>query len=173
MFRIATTVVCSGLLLSLSTGPAGADSPHPWSPYQGTGYTVPGGEACDFQLTSRTISDKERYRVVETHPDGSTKREEWTGQLVVEFRNDETGAAVRRNLTGRGDFIYGLDGSWSLINVGGHFAAVLREGSDPGPGVYVVTGEGFAVSSDAEGHRVLDLSGHGKVENVCETLAAG
>jgi hypothetical protein len=167
--RIAALVIG---LVSASSPPAVADSPRPWQPHEGAGgFTLAAGTACDFQLTSRTVEDRERYRVVETWPDGSTKREEWTGLLVVEYTNDDTGESVRRNLTGRGDFLYGQDGSWSLVNMGGHFAAVLYEGDDPGPGVYVVSGKGFSVSGSADGHRVLDTSGDGIVENVCQTLA--
>jgi hypothetical protein len=174
MSRLPAAAALAVVLLAVSAASAVADSPRPWQPYEGSsgGYTLSAGTACDFQLSSTTLEDKERYRVVETWPDGSTKREEWTGQLVVEFTNDATGESVRRNLTGRGDFTYGQDGSWSLINMGGHFAAVLYQGDDPGPGVYVVRGKGFSVSGSADGHRVLDTSGNGTLENVCQTLAS-
>ncbi len=173
MSRLVGVPALAFILLAVVAPSALADSPRPWHPYQGSGgYTLPAGTACGFQLTSTTIEDKERYRVVETWPDGSTRREEWTGLLVVEFTNDDTGESIRRNLTGRGDFLYGQGGSWSLVNTGGHFAAVLYEGDDPGPGVYVVRGKGFSVSGGPDGRRVLDLRGHGNVENVCETLAS-
>jgi hypothetical protein len=173
MARLAGVTALTLALLTVIAPSARADSPRPWHPYQGADdYTLPAGTACDFQLSSTTIEDKERYRVVETWPDGSTKREEWTGLLVVEYTNDDTGESVRRNLTGRGDFLYGQDGGWSLVNMGGHFAAVLYEGDDPGRGVYVVRGKGFSVSGSPDGHRVLDPSGNGNVENVCETLAS-
>lgn len=164
------TALSALTLVGAAQTAAHADSPHPWRPYAGSGgWTLPAGAACEFQLTATTLEDKERYRVVETWPDGSTKREEWTGQLVMEFTNDESGESVRRNLTGRGDFVYGQDGSWSLVNAGGHFAAVLYDGDDPGPGVYVVSGKGFVVSADADGTRTLE-PGDGLLENVCETL---
>ncbi len=149
---------------------ASGTGPSPWTPYQGSGFEVAAGEVCDFTLRGELISDKERYRVAETYPDGSTRVEEWTGQLVFRFVNVESGASVRRNLTGRGDFVYHEDGSWSLVNVGGHIGVGLHAGDDPGKGYYVISGAGYELTQDTAGHRTL-TPGDGNAENVCETLS--
>jgi hypothetical protein len=166
---LSAVVLSMGALVAPAVATPAPENPSPWTPYAGSGWEVPAGEVCPFALSSEVLSDKERYRVAETYPDGSTKVEEWTGQLVLRFRNDETGEAVIRNLTGRGDFVYHQDGSWSLINVGGHIGVGLHPGDEPGPGFYVVSGAGFELHQDASGHRTF-IPGSGKVENICDTL---
>jgi hypothetical protein len=164
----------AALVVAAALAPVGASAaepgPSPWSPYQSADFEVPAGEVCAFGLRGEIVSDKERYRVAETYPDGSTRLEEWTGQLVIRYVNTDTGAAVERNLTGRGDFEYYPDGSWSLTAVGGHFGAGLHPGDEPHQGFYVVTGSQYVLHSDADGHRTL-TSGHGTTENLCETLS--
>ncbi|MGH3097395.1 MAG: hypothetical protein ACRDMV_15540 [Streptosporangiales bacterium] len=169
--RMACALAAAALIVGVSGGTASAEEQSPWTPYEQPDVTAPAGTACDFEVFSHAVRDHERYRVTETYPDGSHKREEWTGLLVVKFTNTETGKSVVRNLTGRGDFVYGQDGSWSLRLIGGHFAAYLHPGDDPDPGIYVVTGHGYVVSADASGHRVL-TEGNGRMENLCETLAS-
>ncbi len=172
-FRSISTAAVAVLAAVAGMAPAGAsteDGPSPWSPYETTGFSRPAGALCAFGLAGEVVSDKERYRTTETFPDGSPRVQEFTGQLVIRFINTDTGASVERNLTGRGDFEYFADGSWSLTAVGGHFGGGLRAGDDPEQGYYVVTGTQYVLYSDAEGHRTL-TSGHGTVENLCETLA--
>ncbi len=178
-FRSTTALAGSALVIAAAgvVPAATADEeemsetgPSPWTPYQGSGFEVAAGEVCDFTLRGELLSDKERYRVAETYPDGSTWVEEWTGQLVFRFLNAETGESVRRNLTGRGDFIYHEDGSWSLVNVGGHIGVGLHPGDDPGKGYYVISGAGYELSEDTAGHRTL-TPGTGNAENICETLS--
>jgi hypothetical protein len=156
--------------LAVSVAPALGESPHPWQSGAGGGdVVIPAGEVCSFELAEHVVADKERFRVAETYPDGSTRREEWTGELVLELTNTSTGESVTRNVTGRGDFVYGQDGSWSLVDVGGAFAAGLHTGSSDQPGMYVVRGHDWSVTQSASGWRTLSV-GSGTVENLCETL---
>lgn len=155
--------------LALTAGPALADSPHPWTPSRGGDAVLPAGSVCSFEVAEHVVADKERFRIAETYPDGSTRREEWTGQLVIEFTNTSTGATVTRNVTGRGDFVYDTDGGWSLVDVGGAFAAGLHVGASDHPGLYVVRGHDWSVTESASGWRTLD-AGHGTLENLCSTL---
>lgn len=165
----AALALAAGTLLAAAPATAGEDNPSPWTPYTGEDWVTDAGEVCSFAMGGEIVSDKERYRTTEWFPDGSPRYQEWTGQLVVRFTNLETGESATRNLTGRGDFEYFADGSWSLTAVGGHFAGAMRAGGDPGPGWYVVTGSGYTLHSDAEGSRTLTY-GHGTVEDMCETL---
>ncbi len=167
----AVLVLAAGALLPVAPATAGEDNPSPWTPYTGGDSVTAAGEVCAFAVSSEVLSDKERYRTTETFPDGSPRYQEWTGQLIVRFTNLDSGNSVDRNLTGRGDFEYFPDGSWTLTDVGGHFAARLFTGaSDPEAGWFVVTGSGYTVHADATGNRTL-TDGHGTVENLCETLA--
>ena len=165
----AAGLMAVSALLPAAPAAAGEDNPSPWTPYTGEDWVTEAGEVCSFAVGGHVVSDKERYRTTAWFPDGSPRYQEWTGQLIIRFTNLDSGESVERNLTGRGDFEYFADGSWSLTAVGGHFAAALRPGSEPGPGWYVVTGSGYTVHADAEGTRTLTY-GHGTVENVCETL---
>ncbi len=171
--RIAPVSALAGAALALGAALApaavAADNPSPWTDYRGSDWSVPAGEVCAFPLASHVVSDKERYRTTETYPDGSPRVQEFTGQLVVELTNEDTGASVQRNLTGRGDFEYFPDGGWSLTAVGGHFGGGLHPGDDPEQGFIVVTGSQYVLSSDADGHRTLTY-GHGTTENICDTL---
>lgn len=174
-FRSISAITGTALVIAAGLAPvagvtAAETSPSPWTPYQGSGFERAAGQLCDFALRGELLSDKERYRVTETYPDGSTRVEEWTGQLIFRFVNAETGASVQRNLTGRGDFVYHEDGSWSLVNVGGHIGVGLRPGDDPGMGYYVISGAGYELHQDTTGHRTL-TPGDGNAENICETLS--
>ena len=66
------------------------------------------------------------------------------------FTDLDSGASVVRNLTGRGDCEYFVDGSVTLTDLGGHFAAGLHTGDDPAPGFYVVGGKGWAMRIAAD-----------------------
>jgi hypothetical protein len=166
---VAALVLAIGASVPAAPSMAQDDNPSPWTPYQGSDFEVAAGEVCSFPLAGEVVSDKERYRTTAWFPDGSPRYQEWTGQLIIRFTNLDSGESVERNLTGRGDFEYFDDGAWTLTAVGGHFAGALREGGDPGPGWYVVTGSGYTLHADADGKRTLTY-GDGRVENLCETL---
>lgn len=169
--RLACSLAAAALVVGTTGGAAAADEKSPWIRYHQPDFTQPAGTACDFEVDAHVLRDHELYRVAETYPDGSTKREEWTGPLVIRYTNTETGKSIVRNLTGRADYVYGQDGSWSLQLIGGHFAGALHPGDDPGPGIYWVTGHGWAISQDADGDRWL-TPGQGRVENLCDALAS-
>lgn len=166
----AALILAAGALLPAVPASAVEDNPSPWTPYTSDDFVTDAGEVCSFAVGGEVVSDKERYRTTEWFPDGSPRYQEWTGQLITRFTNLDSGESVERNLTGRGDFEFFSDGSWSLTAVGGHFAGAMGPGSDPEPGWFVVRGSDYTLHSDAEGNRSL-TSGHGTVENLCETLA--
>ncbi|MGH3367256.1 MAG: hypothetical protein ACRDOY_08650 [Nocardioidaceae bacterium] len=165
----AGLVLAIGAMLAAVPAAAQEDNPSPWTPYTGEDWVTDAGEVCSFPVGGHVVSDRERYRTTQTFPDGSPRYQEWTGQLIIRFTNLDSGESVERNLTGRGDFEYFADGSWSLTAVGGHFAGAMGPGSDPEPGWFVVRGSGYTLHSDADGNRSLTY-GHGTVENLCETL---
>lgn len=164
------SVLAAGALLSSGSAVADeTDNPSPWHPYETADFTVPAGQMCDFTLGGEVVQDKERYRTTEYFPDGSPRYQEFTGELVIDYTNEDTGETVRRNLTGRGDFEYFADGSWELTAVGGHLGLGMRPGDEPVEGFLVVTGAGHSLHEDATGHRTF-TAGSGTVENICDTL---
>lgn len=83
-FRSISAITGTALVIAAGLAPvagvtAAETSPSPWTPYQGSGFERAAGQLCDFALRGELLSDKERYRVTETYPDGSTRVEEWTG----------------------------------------------------------------------------------------------
>lgn len=166
----AVSAVAAAALLFPTSAVAGDGAGPPWTPYSASDWSVPAGERCDFALSSEVLRDKERVRTTEWFPDGSPRVQEFTGQLVVRLTNEESGESVVRNLTGRADVEYFADGAWSMVLVGGHFAAGIPEGGAPGKGFYVVTGRGAELHIDADGRRTLTAD-QASMENICETLA--
>jgi len=152
---------------TLVAAPADASQ---WQPSPTSDFTLAAGDPCGFPLQGHVVADRERSRTTETFPDGSPRYQEFTGELVMRFTNLDSGASVVRNLTGRGDYEYFADGSFTLTDMGGHFAAGLHAGDDPTPGFYVVGGKGWAVHVAADGHRTL-TEGQGTIEDLCQTLA--
>ncbi len=166
MFRKTLTLALA--VAALAVAPS-ADAKSPWTPYHSQDFVDAAGTVCPFELAGHIVSDKERYRTTAYFPDGSPRYQEFTGQLIIRYTNTATGESVVRNLTGRGDFEYFADGGFTLYDKGGHFGAGLHPGDDPGAGYYVVTGHGWAVHGDADGHYTL-IEGHGTIENLCVTL---
>ncbi len=162
-------IVTTGAATALVAAPAHAASQ--WTDYRSGDFILAAGAACSFPLQGHVVADRERYRTTETYPDGSAKVEQYTGQLIVEYTNLDTGASVTRNLTGRSDFEYFPDGSFTLTDVGGHFAVGLHPGDSPDTGFYVVNGVGSTVTFAADGRRTLTVSDGSTVENLCQTLA--
>ncbi|WP_151082002.1 hypothetical protein [Nocardioides cynanchi] len=162
-------IAAAGAAAVLAAAPAGAATQ--WTDYRSSDFTLAAGAVCSFPLQGHVVADQERYRPTETYPDGSPRVQEFTGRLVVEYTNLDTGASVTRNLTGRSDFEYLPDGSFTLTDVGGHFAVGLHPGDSPSTGFYVVNGVGSTVSFAADGHRTLTVSDGSTVENLCQTLA--
>lgn len=166
----AAGLLAAGAVLLPATAAVGTgDNPSPWTPYASSDWVAPAGMRCDFTLSGEVLEDKERFRTTERFPDGSPRYQEFTGQLVVRYTNEETGDSVVRNLTGRGDFEYFADGGWSLILHGGHIGVGIGADGEPGRGYYVVTGGGAELHADADGRRTLTAD-RAKVENLCDTL---
>ena len=173
--KARSSAVLLGITLALGTAPALADSTpsggNPWSDVASSSFVAPAGTPCPFPLSGTVVSDDEQIRTLTTHPDGSPETQKVVGQLVMDFRNDDTGATVRRNLTGNGIFTWRADGSLaSLLLEGGHFAAGLGATHPDGPAFLVFSGAGHEVTFEPDGTRTVTY-GSGPVEDLCVTLA--
>ena len=89
----------------------------------------------------------------------------------MRYTNTDSGASVVRNLTGRALIIYAAGGGFREILEFGHFAVGLAATDPGGPGFFILSGSGAAVTVRADGSRVLTPGGT-RVENICTTLAA-
>lgn len=88
---------------ALAVTPAAHAQSGQWTPYHSEDLSYAAGDVCPFELVVHIVSDMERYRTTAYFPDGSPRYQEFTGQLVIEYTNTETGESVVHNLTGRGD----------------------------------------------------------------------
>ncbi|MER5184946.1 hypothetical protein ABT009_42840 [Streptomyces sp. NPDC002896] len=176
MRRLAVLLatVCVTTLLPVST--AGADSPvagrptgaEPWEPYIQQEFTAAAGRFCSFPLQLKVLEQDIRKRVLERYPDGSIKREEYAGPLVVAYVNGDTGASVERDTGGRGFPQYRTDGTFLRYTSVGPVGFGIREGDDFPKGYYVVDGI-HVMEFAADGRRSFSVR-RGPEENVCEAL---
>jgi len=180
---LATVACCATVGQTVLAGPAAADPPvttsakagdaagDDWTPYRTAPFQLAAGVRCPFGLAGTPVRDRERIRTLARFPDGTPLVQEITGPLVVRYTNTDTGATVRRNLTGRATITYREDGSFTETLDRGRFAFGLA-GSDPGgPGFFGVRGSGFTLTVRTDGSRTISLR-TGRVENLCTTLAA-
>lgn len=168
MPRKAILTLCLASAIG-AIAPAGASAASPWTPYRAADFSLPAGSRCSFALSGHVLVDRERIRTTQSNPDGTPRRQQVVGRLVVRYRNDDSGASVKRNLTGDAFIDHGGDGSTTLTLIRGHFAVGLAAGDSGGPAFLVFTGHGHALTVAADGRRTLRL-GSGRVENLCDTL---
>jgi hypothetical protein len=102
-------------------------------------------------------------------PDGRPRVQEVDGPPVVRYTDTDTGRSAVRDLTGRALVSYGANGGFREILESGHFAVGLAATDPGGPGFFVLTGSGAAVTVKPDGSRVL-TPGRMHVENICSTL---
>jgi len=107
-------------------------------------------------------------RVLERHPDGAVKREEYKGLLVVEYENTDTGGTVVRDVSGRGFPEYRPDGQLRRYGAIGPVGFGMRDGDDFAKGFWIVDGI-HVVEFAEDGTRSFSVR-KGPEENVCEAL---
>jgi hypothetical protein len=145
-----------------------------WIRYHQPDFSLDAGEGCDFGVKVKVVRDREFYKDVAFYSDGTVKTQLWKGPLVMDFTNTDTGATIRRNLSGRSIQEYAANGDFASILIQhGHFAAVLPPGSDPGFGFYRVSGAWSSLTVNPDGTRTIALGIDGTAENLCNAMAAG
>jgi len=137
-------------------GGGGQPGPRTFVP-SGLPATFDAGIACDFSVTLTEVANNEFSR---TFPNGNVLT---TGRLVVEITNDATGESVVRNVSGP------TLASGATFTLNGASISPVFAGNDDtgrvGTGLFVFHGP--TVFTD---FRLTHVSG--RVENLCETLAA-
>ncbi|MET9859119.1 hypothetical protein ABZY93_07290 [Streptomyces smyrnaeus] len=142
--------------------------PEPWRPFRSEDTTLPGGTYCSFALHLRVVEDEEMVRVDSRYPDGSVHINEYKGKLIVDFVNADTGATVRRDLSGSGAEEFRPDGTRKTLGGVGPFGVRFKTTDAYPAGYYVV--DGIHVTTwDTAGRRHMPLA-VGTEENICETL---
>lgn len=158
-----------------TTGPAdqsGSAADPPWIPFDAEDFTDPAGTACEFEVKGTVLHDREFFRNVTTYPDGSPRTQQWKGPLGLRLTNTETGKSVDRQAWGNAFINFGLDGDFESIMIQeGHFVGRVRAGTNPGPGLYYVSGEWSSLVRHADGTSSIFVGPRGSAENLCDVLA--
>lgn len=166
---LVALTLAAAAVFTPATAQAGTFHPEPWRPWHQIDWTAPAGRYCDFALRLEVVSQDIRSRVLERHPDGSVKREEYAGPLISDFVNDVTGERLRTDASGSGVAEFRPDGSYVRYAMFGPVGMGFREGDeDLARGYYMF--DGFHVVAFApDGTRSLPVD-LGPEENVCEAL---
>jgi len=146
----------------------------PWVPFPEEDFTYR-ADRCGFDVNVHIVKAGEFVKTVTTFSNGNPQTQLFKGPLIMQFTNAETGTSIERNASGRAFETFGPDGSFKSLTIqndGSHFVAGLPPNSDPGPGIYLVSGEWSTLVISDDGTRNLVLGPNGSAENLCIPLAS-
>lgn len=168
----AALAVVLVLVATLAT-PARAGSPGGWMPAPTTPWSRPAGVLCDFGIHVEPIVDEVRRRVLATYPDGSVRRDAWTGALILRVTNDDTGASTDVDAGGDATIGYRPGGAIDLNSTwhaAGPAVFGFREGRGNRPrGLYRFDGL-YRVEFDATGYKTVTVHAGTETE-ICALLS--
>lgn len=184
MRRSLIAMLAAGSMLTLSPAAAGTvsagDAPvtasppttqaDGWEPAPSEPWDVEAGVRCDFAIHGEPVVDEVRKLVLQTHPDGTPKRELYTGDLVVRITNVESGKSVDADAGGDAVMEYRSDGSMSRWYV--HGPVLVGFGADAGNlprGMWIVDGA-FTIDFTPEGAKNITMA-HGSQQNMCDAIS--
>lgn len=129
-------------------------------------FTEPAGEVCTFAL--RVHTDVNQTKVIRyTDASGRVADEFYYGPLISTATNLSNGKHERLNLSARGLFVYGADGSTDIYGIG-PYGIGLHSGDRPGPFFAVPNGFSDVHISPAGQKTVVYAS---SLRNVCAELS--
>ncbi|MGW4460774.1 hypothetical protein [Micromonospora sp. NPDC004704] len=164
-FLAIAAVVAPGVPASAG---AGGYHPEPWRTWIQEEWTSEPGRYCSFPLGVRVVAQDVRVRVAARHPEGAVRREEFTGPLLVDFVNVDTGQSVRRDAGGSGAAEYRPDGSWTRYTILGPAGFGFRPGDHYRRGYYILDGL-HTITFDPDGTRRMAIA-IGRQDSVCHAL---
>jgi hypothetical protein len=174
MISLAAALSAAALMLSATpasaaTGTATGDG---WVPAPTPPFDQAAGVTCDFPLHGEPVVDEVKKMVLATYPDGSPKREIYTGALIVRLTNTETGAWLDADASGTAVVDYkpgGSLGSSSTWHIFGPVLTGFREGGGNLPrGMYILDGIYTLTYSDT-GFKTVKFR-LGGADNICDDL---
>lgn len=163
---VASVVAAIVTALPGTASAAGGDvAPGAWEPAPQAAFELPAGARCDFAVRVEPIVDEVRKLTLATYPDGSPKRELFTGALIDRVTNLETGATSTADASGTALVVYGTDGSMTWY-VTGPVLLGFRENAGSLPkGLWIVDGQ-FTVEFTPTFEKTITML-HGTTHNVC------
>ncbi|WP_343444689.1 hypothetical protein [Micromonospora schwarzwaldensis] len=163
---VAVAAVVTAVAAALP-GPASAAAraPGAWVPAPQEAFELPAGARCAFAVRVEPIVDEVRKLTLATYPDGSPKRELFTGALLDRVTNLETGATSTADASGTSLVVHGTDGSMTWY-VTGPVLLGFRENAGTLPkGLWIVDGQ-FRVAFTPTFDKTITML-HGTTHNVC------
>ncbi|GAB3388057.1 hypothetical protein RMN56_13545 [Micromonospora halotolerans] len=165
---VAVASVLAAIVAALpgsASAASGGSGPGAWEPAPQEAFEMPAGARCDFAVRVEPIVDEVRKLTLATYPDGSPKRELFTGTLIDRVTNLETGATSTADASGTSLVVYGTDGSMTWY-VTGPVLLGFRENAGSLPkGLWIVDGQ-FAVEFTPTFDKTITML-HGTTHNVC------
>ncbi|MGH3663373.1 MAG: hypothetical protein ACRDTQ_16150 [Micromonosporaceae bacterium] len=168
----------------IATGPASASAPSTdtarngalvshqsddgWMPVNYQPYDVPAGNRCDFPVHVDFIRDEVMYKVLETYPDGSPKREAYTGDLIIRYTNKDTGVSHDGDASGDAVIDYFQDGSQTWYVRGPVSVGVGEDNGNIPRGIWIIDGV-FKLEFSPEFDKTLTMY-KGTKHNICEEI---
>ncbi|MGY0056300.1 hypothetical protein ACWY4P_07040 [Streptomyces sp. LZ34] len=151
--------------------PASATSTSPgrgWEPAPQAPFDTAAGVRCDFPVHGEPVVDEVVRRVLDTYPDGTPKRVQYKGDLIVRVTNTDTGAFYDADAGGRAIVDYRTDGSqlWSVL--GPVLFGFGENGGTLARGLYIVDGV-YTADISAAGYKTLTMS-HGTTDALCARI---
>ncbi|MGY0005191.1 hypothetical protein [Micromonospora sp. I033] len=165
---VAVASVVAAIVAALpgsASAAAGDIAPGTWEPAPQEAFEMPAGARCDFAVRVEPIVDEVRKLTLSTYPDGSPKRELFTGTLIDRVTNLETGATSTADASGTSLVVYGTDGSMTWY-VTGPVLLGFRENAGSLPkGLWIVDGQ-FTVEFTPTFEKTITML-HGTTHDVC------
>ncbi|MCM0674501.1 hypothetical protein NCC78_07345 [Micromonospora phytophila] len=163
--RSVGTALTAIALATTVPSAASASATGGWVPAPQGAFEQPAGARCDFAVRVEPIVDEVRKLVLDTYPDGSPRRELFTGDLINRVTNLETGATSTADASGTSMVEYVQDGSMTWY-VTGPVLLGFRENAGSLPrGLWIVDGQ-FVVEFTPTYDKTITMV-HGTTHNVC------
>lgn len=141
-----------------------------WEPAPSAPWDVAAGVRCDFAIHGEPVVDEVQKLLLQQYPDGTPKRELYSGDLVVRITNVETGASTDADASGDAVIEYRPDGTMSRWYVRGPvLVGVGEDGGNLPRGMWIVDGV-FTIDFTPEGKKNITMV-HGTTTDMCAEIA--
>jgi hypothetical protein len=173
---LSLAAAASAAAVLFAAAPASAASASPaegdWVPAPSAPWDQAAGVTCDFPIHGEPIVDEVKMKVLDTYPDGSSKREIYDGALIIRVTNTSTGASVDADASGTAVIDYKPGGSFaqsSTWHVAGPVLVGFRQnGGNLARGLYILDGL-FTLTFSDTGYKTVKFR-VGGADNICDDL---
>jgi hypothetical protein len=139
-----------------------------WFPAPTPPHDYAAGVYCDVPIHTEAVADHVKGTTLATYPDGSPRRQLFTGTLVVRVTNTDNGHSYDADASGTALIDYGTDGGQTWYVVGPVLAGFRDGGGNLPRGEWLLDGV-YTLKITATGVKTLSvIVGHQR--NVCDEI---